>query len=174
MNIINTIIEDVKIIAPRIFPDQRGHFFELFRANTYEEIAGNGITFVQDNCSLSKKNVLRGLHYQINRPQGKLISVLSGAIFDVAVDTRPNSPTYKKWVGVTLTAENAKQLWVPPGLAHGFLSLADNTCVLYKCTDYYDPQSEKTLMWNDPSINVEWPIKEGLIIAEKDLRGEYL
>ena len=174
MKIIDTAIQDVKIIEPTVFPDTRGHFFEVFRENAYQEKLGITDHFVQDNCSFSKKNVLRGMHYQTENPQGKLIVVLTGTVFDVAVDIRPESPTYKKWVGVELSADNKKQLWVPPGLAHGFLVLSENTYVLYKCTNYYHPGSEKTLMWDDPTIGIEWPLTGTPIMAEKDLMGEYL
>lgn len=174
MKIQNTLIHDVKLIQPKIFGDPRGYFFELFRENAYREELNISQPFVQDNCSLSQKNVLRGLHYQTVQTQGKLVSVLAGRIFDVAVDIRPNSPTYKKWVGVELSAENHHQLWVPAGLAHGFLTLEDNTQVLYKCTDYYHPESEKTLMWDDPSIAVDWPLDGQPIVSKKDSEGYYL
>lgn len=174
MNITNTAIPDVKIIEPNVFPDHRGHFFELSRENSYQEKLGIADRFVQDNVSVSKKNVLRGMHYQTQHAQGKLVTVISGAMFDVAVDIRPNSPTYKKWIGVTLSSENKKQLWIPAGLAHGFLSLMDETVVLYKCTDYYHPGSEMTLMWDDPAIGIEWPLQGAPIMAEKDLKGAYL
>ena len=174
MKIIDTAIQDVKIIEPSVFPDTRGHFFEVFRENVYQEKLGITDRFVQDNCSFSNKNVLRGMHYQVENPQGKLIISLTGSVFDVAVDMRPHSPTYKKWVGVELSADNKKQLWVPPGLAHGFLVLSDGAHVLYKCTNYYHPGSEKTLMWDDPEIGIEWPLKDNLIMAEKDLKGQYI
>ncbi|MDP1573496.1 MAG: dTDP-4-dehydrorhamnose 3,5-epimerase [Coxiellaceae bacterium] len=174
MKITNTAIQDVKIIEPTVFPDARGHFFEVFRENNYQEKLGITDHFVQDNCSVSKKNVLRGMHYQVENPQGKLVITLVGAIFDVVVDIRPNSPSYKKWVGIELSSDNKKQLWVPAGLAHGFLVLSDSAQVLYKCTNYYHPGSEKTLRWDDPTIGIEWPLNGTPIMAEKDLKGEYL
>lgn len=170
----NISIPEVKIFDLYIHSDPRGHFFELFREDTYREALGIKEHFVQDNFSFSKKNVLRGLHYQVDRPQGKLVTVLSGAIFDVVVDIRKDSSTYGQWIGEELSAENGRQLWVPPGLAHGFLVLSDTASVLYKCTDYYHPQSERTLMWDDPTVNVKWPLEGRPIMSAKDLEGGYL
>ena len=171
MNIIETAIPGVLIIEPRVFGDQRGFFMETWNAAGFAA-AGLDLTFVQDNHSRSQKGVLRGLHFQNPRPQGKLVRVTNGAVFDVAVDLRQSSPTFGQWVGVELSAENKRMFWVPEGFAHGFLTLADDTDFLYKCTAPYAPQSEFTLAWNDPAVGIEWPVA-GLapIISDKDARG---
>lgn len=152
-----TAIPDVLIIEPKVFGDERGFFFESFNENDFSNAVGQKITFVQDNHSLSKKGVLRGLHYQIQQTQGKLVRVVSGSVFDVAVDLRESSLTFGQWVGVELSAENKKQLWIPEGFAHGFLVLSDEAEFLYKTTDYYQPRNEVVLSWSDPFISIEWP-----------------
>ena len=157
MNVTETKLAGVLIIEPKVFGDSRGFFKETFQAERYRE-AGIEYTFVQDNYSRSQKGVLRGLHFQITKPQGKLVSCSKGAVFDVAVDIDPNSITYGQYVGVELTEENHKQLWVPPGYAHGFCVLSETADFQYKCTDYYDPSDEGGVIWNDPDVAIEWPI----------------
>ena len=157
MNVTETKLAGVLIIEPKVFGDARGFFKETFQAERYRE-AGIEYTFVQDNYSRSQKGVLRGLHYQITKPQGKLVSCPKGAVFDVAVDIDPESTTYSQYVGVELTAENHKQLWVPPGYAHGFCVLSETADFHYKCTDYYDPSDEGGVIWSDPDVAIEWPI----------------
>jgi len=171
MNIIETPLPGVLILEPRVFGDQRGFFMETWNAAGFAA-AGLDLTFVQDNHSRSQKGVLRGMHFQNPGPQGKLVRVTRGAVFDVAVDLRKSSPTFGQWTGVELSAENRRMFWVPEGFAHGFLTLEDDTDFLYKCTAPYAPQSEYTLAWNDPSVGIEWPVA-GLypIISEKDARG---
>ena len=166
-----TDIPDVLVIEPRVFGDARGFFMEMWNVGSFAA-AGLDLTFVQDNHSRSQKGVLRGLHFQNPGPQGKLVRVTKGAVFDVAVDLRKSSPTFGQWVGVELSAENKRMFWVPEGFAHGFLTLADDTDFLYKCTAPYAPQSEHTLAWDDPAVGIEWP-KLGMapIISEKDARG---
>ena len=170
-----TAIPGVLIIEPKVFGDARGFFFESFNQNAFNDATGTNHQFVQDNHSRSGKGVLRGLHYQINRPQGKLVRVVRGSVFDVAVDIRPDSPAYGRWVGVELTEDNNKQMWVPPGLAHGFLVLSDTADFLYKTTDYYAPEFERCVAWDDPSVGIDWPI-EGLQpkLSAKDLAGQSL
>jgi len=171
VNIIETAIPGVLIIAPRVFGDARGFFMETWNAAGFAA-AGLDLTFVQDNHSRSQKGVLRGLHFQNPVPQGKLVRVTNGAVFDVAVDLRASSPTFGQWVGVTLSAANKRMFWVPEGFAHGFLTLKDDTDFLYKCTAPYAPQSEFTLAWDDPAVGIEWPVV-GLdpTISDKDARG---
>ena len=152
-----TAIPEVIVIEPKVFGDNRGFFYESFNQQAFDEAIGKHVDFVQDNHSRSSKGVLRGLHYQIQKPQGKLVRVVSGAVFDVAVDIRKSSPTFGKWVGVELSEENHKQLWVPPGFAHGFLVLSETADFLYKTTDYYAPQFERCLMWDDAAVGVTWP-----------------
>ncbi|WP_419810555.1 dTDP-4-dehydrorhamnose 3,5-epimerase [Bacterioplanoides sp.] len=171
MNVIETSITDAVVIEPRVFGDERGFFLETFQADRYREVAGIDLEFVQDNHSRSSHGVLRGLHYQIHKPQGKLVRVVAGEVFDVAVDIRPGSPTYGKWEGVILSAENKRQFWIPPGLAHGFLVLSESADFEYKCTDYYDPTDEGCLIWNDPDIAIEWPDIQPLL-SEKDQMGQ--
>jgi dTDP-4-dehydrorhamnose 3,5-epimerase len=171
MNIFPTLIPDVLIFEPDVFGDSRGFFFESFNNRQFEEKAGIETTFVQDNHSKSQKHVLRGLHYQIQQPQGKLVRVVSGEVFDAAVDIRKSSPTFGKWVGQLLSAENKKQMWVPPGFAHGFLVLSDAAEFLYKTTDYYAPEHERCIRWDDPDIGIQWPVTENLIVSEKDRKG---
>ncbi|KMT64643.1 dTDP-4-dehydrorhamnose 3,5-epimerase [Catenovulum maritimum] len=171
MKVIQTAIKDVLIIEPKVFGDQRGFFLETFQAKRYQELCGITTPFVQDNHSRSQKNVLRGLHFQKTKPQGKLVRVVQGEVFDVAVDIRKDSPTYGQWAGIILSEDNKRQLWVPPGLAHGFIVLSETADFEYKCTDYYDPSDEGCLAWDDPTINIEWP--QGICpqLSEKDKLG---
>lgn len=170
MQVIETELPGVLIIEPRVFGDERGFFLETFSAGRYAE---HGITgpFVQDNWSYSRRGILRGLHYQIQQPQGKLVQVVRGDIFDVVVDMRRDSPTFGKWTGVTLSAVNKRQLWVPPGFAHGFVVLSEEADFNYKCTDYYAPQHERSLLWNDPAVGVEWPYDDDPVLSDKDRDG---
>lgn len=170
MKIENTFISDLNVITVKKFFDSRGYFFEKYHTEKYKNILGKDFNFVQDNISVSKKNVLRGLHLQEKNPQGKLVSVLRGEIYDVAVDLRRESKTFLNWFGIYLSDENSKQLWVPPGFAHGFVSLKEDTILSYKCTELYDPSSEKTILWNDEILGIDWPIKHPIISA-KDLQG---
>ena len=173
MEVIQTEIPDVKIVQPKVYGDERGFFLETFEQKRYQEMLGMSLNFVQDNHSQSQKNVLRGLHFQKENPQGKLVRVVRGEVFDVAVDIRKDSSTYGKWVGVILSEDNKSQLWIPPGLAHGFLVLSDIADFEYKCTNYYDPNSERCLLWNDPTVNINWPISTP-ILSEKDKLGKTL
>ena len=171
MQITPTAIPDVVVIEPRVFRDERGFFLETFQAQRYAA-AGIAGPMVQDNHSGSRRGVLRGLHYQVRCPQGKLVSVAVGEVFDVAVDLRRSSPTFGRWVGVTLSAENRRQLWVPPGFAHGFYATAEWAEVSYKVTDFYNPEQERTLLWNDPRVGVAWPLDGGPpLLSAKDARG---
>lgn len=167
-------IPDVILLEPEVFGDERGFFFESFNQRKFDAIIGRAVTFKQDNHSRSAKNVLRGLHYQIRQPQGKLMRVLSGEVFDVAVDIRKNSPTFGRWVGERLSAENKRQLWVPEGFAHGFVALSDNTEFLYKTTDYWAPEHERCIAWNDPSLAIDWPAIGTPQLSGKDLLGAAL
>jgi len=171
MNVIKTKIPEVLIFEPRVFGDERGFFFESFNQQKFIEAAGLDIHFVQDNHSKSVKNVLRGLHYQIERAQGKLVRVTQGEVFDVAVDMRASSPTLGQWVGTHLSAENKRQMWIPPGFAHGFLVLSDTAEFLYKTTDFYAPQFECCVKWDDPTIRIEWPLQGMPILSSKDSQG---
>jgi dTDP-4-dehydrorhamnose 3,5-epimerase len=174
MNIINTKIPDVKIIEPKVFGDERGFFMETWNQKQFEAlVTGKTTTFVQDNHSKSKKGILRGLHYQTKNMQGKLVRVIYGEVFDVAVDIRKGSPTYGQWFGEYLSAENKRQLWIPEGFAHGFYVTSDEAEFVYKCTDYYNPDAEKVIIWNDPSIAIDWPLRKevALILSEKDSNG---
>jgi dTDP-4-dehydrorhamnose 3,5-epimerase len=171
MQVVQTAIPEVLILEPKIFGDDRGFFFESFNQQTFQNLTGVTANFVQDNHSKSSANVLRGLHYQIEQAQGKLVRVTAGEVFDVAVDIRRQSATFGKWVGVILSAENKRQLWVPPGFAHGFVVLKDNTEFLYKTTDYYAPQYERCIRWDDPAIGIEWPIAQAPILSGKDQLG---
>jgi dTDP-4-dehydrorhamnose 3,5-epimerase len=158
MNVIDTDIPDVKIFEPKVFGDERGFFFESFNQKIFEDAIGRKIEFIQDNHSKSAKGVLRGLHYQLPpMAQGKLVRVVQGEVFDVAVDIRKSSPTFGKWVGINLSAENKRQMWIPEGFAHGFLTLSDTAEFLYKATNYYSPISEGSIIWNDPTLNIRWP-----------------
>lgn len=164
-------IPDVLVLEPQVFGDERGFFLESFNLKRFQEAIGRPVSFVQDNHSRSSKGVLRGLHYQIEQAQGKLLRVVSGEIFDVAVDIRRGSPTFGKWVGAYLSAENKKQMWVPEGLAHGFLVLSDVADVLYKTTDYYATQYERCIKWDDPTLNIGWPLEGAPILSAKDAKG---
>ncbi len=166
MKITTTQLAGVVLIEPKVFGDARGFFLETFNAQRYAKIAGIGAVFVQDNQSFSAKGVLRGLHFQRQYPQGKLVYVTSGSVFDVAVDIRKDSPTFKQWVGVTLTAENHQQFYIPPGFAHGFCVLSETAHFHYKCTEYYHPEDEGSVRWNDPEIQIEWPIDSPLLSAK--------
>ena len=174
MNITPTAIPDVLIIEPKVFGDDRGFFFESFNHSKFEQAIGRKIGFVQDNHSKSAKNVLRGLHYQIQQPQGKLVRVVSGEVFDVAVDLRKSSPTFGKWVGELLSAENKKQLWVPEGFAHGFIVLSETAEFLYKTTDYYAPEFERNIAWNDLTIAIKWPLLDAPTLSAKGQQGKQL
>lgn len=168
-------IPDVILLEPKVFRDERGYFFESFNQKVFNDLIGEEITFVQDNQSRSAKNVLRGLHYQTEQLQGKLIRVIEGEIFDVAVDLRPSSPSFGKWVSVVLSSTNKHQLWVPAGFAHGYLVLSETAEVFYKTTDYYSPTSEKIILWSDPQLSIDWPINHFVpITSEKDKRGVLL
>ena len=172
MNVIDTDIPDVKIIEPQVFGDERGFFMETWQQKKFEElVTGKPTTFVQDNHSKSKKGILRGLHYQTENTQGKLVRVVSGEVFDVAVDIRKDSPTFGKWVGVYLSAENKRQLWIPEGFAHGFYVTSDEAEFVYKCTDYYNPKAEVSIKWNDEDINISWPLSDTPLLSEKDKRA---
>ncbi|MDD2742217.1 MAG: dTDP-4-dehydrorhamnose 3,5-epimerase [Rhodocyclaceae bacterium] len=171
---IATAIPDVLILEPKVFGDERGFFFESFNAKAFAQATGCQSQFVQDNHSKSAKNVLRGLHYQIQNPQGKLVRVVQGEVFDVAVDLRKGSKFFGQWVGVHLSGENKKQLWVPEGFAHGFVVLSDSAEFLYKTTDYYAPEYERSLLWSDPAIGIEWPIDGEPKLAAKDVAGKLL
>jgi len=171
MNIIKTGIPDVLIIEPRVFSDARGFFYESFNQKVWIEKTGLQTTFVQDNHSRSEKNVLRGLHYQIQQPQGKLVRVVRGAVFDVAVDIRKSSPTFGRWVGFELSEENRRQMWIPKGFAHGFLVLSDFAEFLYKTTDYWAPEYEHTIIWSDPDIAIHWPLQMEPKLSTKDSTG---
>lgn len=171
MKIIKTDIPDVLILEPRVFGDARGFFYESFNQKVWREMTGLQTIFVQDNHSRSQRNVLRGLHYQIKQPQGKLVRVVQGAVFDVAVDIRNSSPTIGRWTGVELSAENKRMLWIPEGFAHGFLVLSEFTEFLYKTTDYWVPQYERTIIWNDPDLAIDWPLHNQPILSDKDSKG---
>lgn len=173
MEVIHTKIADVKIIQPKIFGDARGFFLETFEKKRYQEMLNIDYDFVQDNHSRSTKGVLRGLHFQKNNPQGKLVRVVRGEVFDVAVDIRPDSPTFGQWEGIILSEENKTQFWIPPGLAHGFVVLSDIADFEYKCTDYYNSTCEGCLQWDDPEVAVDWPIKQPLL-SDKDRKGKRL
>ena len=171
MKVTKTAIPEVLVLEPKVFGDERGFFFESFNANEFHSATGLDVNFVQDNHSRSVKNVLRGLHYQIQQPQGKLVRVAFGEVFDVAVDLRKSSPTFGRWVGETLSAENKKQLWVPAGFAHGFIVLSDEAEFLYKTTDFYSPEYERCIKWDDPDIGIGWPASCQPILSAKDLQG---
>lgn len=169
-----TAIPEVLILEPKVFGDDRGFFYESFNARDFEQATGLTRTFVQDNHSKSAKNVLRGLHYQIQQPQGKLVRVVQGEVFDVAVDLRKSSNTFGQWVGARLSAENKRQLWLPEGFAHGFLVLSDTAEFLYKTTDYYAPEFERSLLWSDPALDIAWPLEDSPKLASKDACGKLL
>jgi len=168
---IKTDIQDVMVFEPRVFGDERGFFYESFNQKVWQEKTGLQTTFLQDNHSRSVKNVLRGLHYQIQQPQGKLVRVIRGTVFDVAVDIRRSSPSFGQWVGLELSAENKRMMWIPEGFAHGFLVLSDVAEFLYKTTDYWAPQYERTIIWNDPDLAIAWPLQNQPILSSKDAQG---
>lgn len=171
MKVIPTAIHEVLVIEPKVFSDDRGFFFESFNERDFKNATGVDVQFVQDNHSRSTKGVLRGLHYQTQHSQGKLVRVIVGEVFDVAVDLRRSSPTFGKWVGERLSAENKRQLWMPAGFAHGFCVLSESAEFLYKATDYYAPQYERSVLWNDPTLNVNWPLPEPPHLSPKDMQG---
>ena len=164
-------IPDVLLLEPRVFGDERGFFFESFNARRFAEILGRTVAFVQDSHSKSAPNVLRGLHYQIEHPQGKLVRVVAGSVFDVAVDLRRGSPTFGQWVGNVLSAGNRRQMWIPPGFAHGFLALEEGAEFVYKSTDYYYPEHERCIAWNDPQLGIVWPLALEPSLSARDARG---
>ena len=172
MKVTATAIPDVLIIEPKIFGDSRGFFFESFNQRDFNAATGTDFTFVQDNHSRSEKGVLRGLHYQLGKPQGKLVRVVRGSVFDVAVDIRHSSPTFGQWMGVELNEHDNRQLWVPPGLAHGFLVLSGSAEFLYKTTDYYAPEFERCIAWDDPDLAINWPASDAMILSTKDKMGQ--
>ena len=174
MNVIQTAIPGLLILEPKVFGDARGFFMESYNAKAFHDATGLAPNFVQDNHSRSGKGVLRGLHYQIQQAQGKLVRVTRGSVFDVAVDLRKASPTFGQWAGVELSEENNRQLWIPPGFAHGFLVTSDSADFLYKTTDYYAPQFERSLLWNDPAIGIDWPIDFEPQLAAKDAAARTL
>jgi dTDP-4-dehydrorhamnose 3,5-epimerase len=174
MKVISTRIPDVLLLEPRVFGDARGFFLESFNQTAFSAATGLDVTFVQDNHSRSSRGVLRGLHYQLQQPQGKLVRVVRGAVFDVAVDIRRGSPTFGQWAGAELSEDNHRQMWVPPGLAHGFLVLSESADFLYKTTDYYAPQHERAIAWNDPDIGIEWPLSDPPLLSGKDLQAKLL
>jgi len=170
-NVTPTAIPDVLMLEPKVFGDSRGFFFESFNEQDFAQATGLNVTFVQDNHSRSAKGVLRGLHYQVQQPQGKLVRVVRGAVFDVAVDIRRSSPTFGQWVGSELSEDNHRQFWVPPGFAHGFVVLSESADFLYKTTDYYAPAHERCIAWNDPDIGIEWPVGLEPVLSAKDVSG---
>ena len=174
MKVTPTSMPGVLLIDPKVFGDARGFFFESFNERAFAEATGVSTRFVQDNHSLSVRNTLRGLHYQIRQPQGKLVRVVSGEVYDVVVDLRSESPQFGEWLGIHLSAANKKMLWIPPGFAHGFAVLSENAEFLYKTTDYWAPQHERTLLWNDPQLGISWPLSGDPILAPKDVAGKSL
>lgn len=169
MNVTKTAIAEVMVIEPKVLRDHRGFFYESFNQQAFNDATGTNYQFVQDNHSKSSRGVLRGLHYQLSpKAQGKLVRVVQGKVWDVAVDIRKGSPTFGQWVGEELSAENYKQLWIPPGFAHGFITLSDTAEFLYKTTDYYDPELERSILWNDPELDISWPMFENIKISDKD------
>lgn len=171
MKVTSGLLPEVLIIEPRVFGDDRGFFLESYNRRAFAQATGIDVDFVQDNHSRSAANVLRGLHYQLKHPQGKLVRVVAGEIFDVAVDLRRSSPRFGRWMGHRLSAENKHVMWIPGGFAHGFLSLKESTEVLYKTTDYYMPEHERCVLWNDPALGIEWPLNGAPLVSEKDGRG---
>ena len=175
MNVIETAIPGLLILEPKVFGDARGFFMESYNAKAFQDATGLDVNFVQDNHSRSGKGVLRGLHYQVEQAQGKLVRVTRGSVFDAVVDLRKSSPTFGQWAGVELSEENSRQLWIPPGFAHGFLVISDSADFLYKTTDYYAPQFERSLAWNDPTVGVEWPLAGAApLLSAKDIAGKPL
>ena len=174
MNVISTNLPGVVLLEPKVFGDDRGFFFEAYNRRAFREATGLDVDFVQDNHSRSAKNVLRGLHYQVQQAQGKLVRVIAGEIWDVAVDLRRSSPTFGKWTGFSLDAESRRTAWIPAGFAHGFVVVSESADVLYKATDYYAPAHERTLLWSDPALGIQWPLRGEPLLAEKDRRGKPL
>ena len=174
MKVTPTALPEVMVLEPQVFGDSRGFFFESFNARRFEQATGVAGNFVQDNHSKSAKNVLRGLHYQIRQPQGKLVRVLAGSIYDVVVDMRRSSPFFGRWVGVELSAENRKQIWVPAGFAHGFVVTSESAECAYKTTDYWAPEHERSILWNDPELGIDWPLTAEPMLSEKDSKGSLL
>jgi len=174
MKVTPAAIPDVLIVEPQVFADHRGAFFESYNQKAFDEAIGGARRFVQDNHSISSRHVLRGLHYQIRHAQAKLVRVVTGEVFDVCVDLRRSSKTFGKWIGTNLTAENRRQVWIPEGFAHGFLVLSERAEVLYKTTEYYMPEAERTLQWNDPALGIAWPITAAPILSAKDAAGSLL
>jgi dTDP-4-dehydrorhamnose 3,5-epimerase len=172
ISVVDTSLPEVKIIEPRVFGDDRGFFYESFNEQEFAEAIGERVTFVQDNHSRSARNVLRGLHYQIQHAQGKLVRVVAGEVFDVAVDMRRSSPNFGKWTAQVLSAENRRQLWIPPGFAHGFLVMSETADFLYKTTDYWFAAHERSVVWNDPDLAIEWPVDGEPVLAAKDAAGQ--
>ncbi|MFP3982196.1 MAG: dTDP-4-dehydrorhamnose 3,5-epimerase [Desulfurivibrionaceae bacterium] len=173
MKVTPTVIPEVLLIEPRVFGDERGFFFESYNHKHFREMTGRDVNFVQDNHSRSRKNVLRGLHYQIEMAQGKLVRAVQGEIFDVAADIRTNSPTFGCWTGEYLSAENKRQLWIPPGFAHGFLVVSEAAEVLYKASDYYAPEHERCIIYNDPDLGIKWPLENTPELSAKDREGKW-
>ena len=173
-DVMPTSLPEVLLLQPKVFCDQRGFFFESFNARDFKNATGLERSFVQDNHSCSKKGVLRGMHYQIQHPQGKLVRVVQGEVFDVAVDLRRSSPTFGKWISAVLSSENKLQLWIPEGFAHGFLVLSDRAEFLYKSTDYWYPEHERSILWNDPAMGIGWPLTEPPQLAKKDEMGQQI
>ena len=174
MNVIETPLAGLLVLEPKVFGDERGFFFESFNARRFAELTGVSAPFVQDNHSRSLKGVLRGLHYQIQQAQGKLVRVTAGAVFDVAVDIRKNSPTFGQWFGIELSAENKRQMWIPPGFAHGFTPVTESAEFLYKTTDYWAPEHERCILWNDPAIGIDWQLDGAPTLSAKDQTGTRL
>jgi dTDP-4-dehydrorhamnose 3,5-epimerase len=174
ITVTETALPEVKIVEPKVFGDTRGYFYESFNGREFSERVDADAVFVQDNHSRSNRGVLRGLHYQIQHAQGKLVRVVEGEVFDVAVDIRKHSPNFGKWVGVTLSADNKRQLWVPPGFAHGFYVVSESAQFLYKTTDYWYPEFERSLLWSDPALGIEWPLEGEPTVAGKDAAGKVL
>ncbi|MBV7535948.1 dTDP-4-dehydrorhamnose 3,5-epimerase [Duganella sp. sic0402] len=175
MNVIQTPLQGLLVLEPRVFGDDRGFFFESFNARRFAELTGVNAEFVQDNHSRSSKGVLRGLHYQIQQAQGKLVRATAGTVFDVAVDIRKNSPTFGQWYGIELSAENKRQMWIPPGFAHGFVVTSDSAEFLYKTTDYWAPEHERSILWNDPAIGIQWPeLDTAPLLSGKDAAATVL
>ena len=174
MKVIPTAIPDVLVLEPKVYDDGRGFFLESFNQRVFNQATGLEVEFVQDNHSRSARDVLRGLHYQLQQPQGKLVRVVRGAVFDVAVDIRRSSSHFGRWVGIELSEDNHRQLWIPPGFAHGFLVLSDSADFLYKTTDYYAPEHERAILWNDPSIGIDWPLTTAPLLSAKDKAASLL
>ena len=174
MKLVPTGLPGVVVVEPRVFTDARGYLFESYNRRSFREATGIDVEFVQDNHSHSVRHALRGLHYQIRQAQGKLVRVVAGEVFDVAVDLRRSSPDFGKWTGVTLSAESKRMVWIPAGFAHGFLVLSEEADVLYKTTDFYAPAHERTVLWNDPQIGIHWPLRQEPLLADKDRRGAAL